>query len=525
MPDYMSEFPKVNPTQTEAWKALEAHFNTQSEVRLQDLFGEDAERAQKFSLTWDDFYLDYSKNHISQQTLTLLKDLANQVQLNDAIKAQFEGAAINQTEGRAVLHTALRDFTNPHPEVQQVLAQMQEFSQAIISGQWKGHTGKAITTVVNIGIGGSDLGPDMVVEGLRHYRNHLELQFISNIEGDHVHEVLKTLDPETTVFIIVSKSFTTQETLANANTVRSWFLKAASEAAIAKHFVAVSTNTEAVVGFGMAPENIFTMWDWVGGRFSLWSAVGLSVCCAVGFDHFKSLLVGAHKMDQHFSTASFDKNMPVLLALISVWYNNFFKVESEAVIPYTQYLTKLVPYLQQAVMESNGKNVDRNGEAIDYQTGTIVWGSTGTNAQHAFFQLLHQGTKLIPADFIAFKKDLFNTESHQEALLANFVAQTQALMQGTEGQAIENPYRVFKGNRPTNTILIEKLTPQSLGSLIALYEHKLFVQGVIWNIYSYDQWGVQLGKVLANNILEDFAAKQVSPAHDSSTKGILDQLI
>ncbi|MEP2935265.1 MAG: glucose-6-phosphate isomerase [Gilvibacter sp.] len=521
----MSEFPNINPTQTKAWKALEAHFASQKDISLQSLFAQDPNRAAAFSLSWDEFYLDYSKNHITEQTLSLLQDLAKEVALEKAIAAQFDGEVINKTEGRSVLHTALRDFSNPHPEVQKVLGQMQKFSDAIISRTWKGHTGKAITTVVNIGIGGSDLGPDMVVEALRHYRNHLALQFISNIEGDHVQEVLKDLDPETTMFIIVSKSFTTQETLANANTVRAWFLKSANEAAIAKHFVAVSTNTKAVVNFGMAPENIFTMWDWVGGRFSLWSAVGLSISCAVGFDHFKALLEGAYKTDQHFKTTSLDKNVPVIMALISVWYNNFFEVESEAVIPYTQYLTKLVPYLQQAIMESNGKNVDRNGDAINYQTGTIVWGSTGTNAQHAFFQLLHQGTKLIPADFIAFKNDLFNSKSHQDALLANFIAQTQALMQGTEGQTIDDPYRVFKGNRPTNTLLIDKLTPTSLGSLIALYEHKLFVQGVIWNIYSYDQWGVQLGKVLANNILDDLGSKTISDSHDSSTKSLLDKLI
>ncbi len=362
MPDIMSNIPKVNPTKTRAWKALESHFAIQKDVSLQNLFKQDASRTQRLSLQWNDFYLDYSKNHISRETIALLVDLANEVNLSAAIKAQFAGETINETEDRAVLHTALRDFSNPHPEVQQVLEQIQEFTEAVISGTWKGYTGKAITTIVNIGIGGSDLGPDMVVEALRHYRNHLEVHFISNIEGDHVQEVLKQLDPETTLFIVVSKSFTTQETLANANTVRAWFLESASEAAIAKHFVAVSTNTEAVVKFGVALENIFTLWDWVGGRFSLWSAVGLSICCSVGFDDFKALLQGAHKMDQHFKETELDKNAPVLMALISVWYNNFFNCESEAVIPYTQYLTKLVPYLQQAIMESNGKNVDRNGD-------------------------------------------------------------------------------------------------------------------------------------------------------------------
>ena len=520
----MSDFPKINPTKTKAWKALQDHFASQKDVSLQRLFELDSNRADAFSLQCNDIYLDYSKNHLSAKTISLLLDLAKEVNLSEAINAQFEGVEINQTEARAVLHTALRDFSNPHPEVTKVLNQMEQFSQSVISGTWKGHTGKNINAIVNIGIGGSDLGPDMVVEALRYYRNHLDVHFISNIEGDHVQEVIKKLDPETTLFIIVSKSFTTQETLANANTVRSWFLESANEAAIAKHFVAVSTNTEAVVNFGMALENLFTMWDWVGGRFSTWSAVGLSICCAVGYDHFKSLLQGAHEMDQHFKETEFKNNAPVLMALISVWYNNFFECESEAVIPYTQYLTKMVPYLQQAIMESNGKNVDRNGDAIDYQTGTIVWGSTGTNAQHAFFQLLHQGTKLIPTDFIAFKNDLYSNKEHQDALMANFIAQTQALMQGTHGAQIDDPYRVFKGNRPTNTILIDSLTPSSLGSLIALYEHKLFVQGVIWNIFSYDQWGVQLGKVLANNLLDDIKSKSAASSHDSSTKGLLNKL-
>lgn len=517
-------FPNVNPTQTAAWSKLQEHYNQVKKFKLQEAFMQEPKRAEEFSVRWNDFYLDYSKNRVSKKTLELLEELANQVGLPSAIQAQFSGDTINKTEGRAVLHTALRAQEHIKPEVAAVLAQIESFSQAVIQGEWLGYTNKTITDVVNIGIGGSDLGPDMVVEALRHYRNHLGIHFVSNIEGDHVAEVIKDLDPETTLFIIVSKSFTTQETLTNAQTIRKWFLEYAEPEDVAKHFVAVSTNVDAVKEFGINPDNIFTMWDWVGGRFSLWSAVGLSIACAVGYNNFSMLLKGANAMDNHFKTAPFNQNMPLIMALISVWYNNFYKAESEAVIPYTQYLTKLVPYLQQAIMESNGKGVDRNGDSIDYQTGTIVWGSTGTNAQHAFFQLLHQGTKLIPADFIGFKNDIHNKKEHQDALMANFVAQTQALMMGTFGQQIDSPYQVFEGNRPTNTLIIDKLTPESLGSLIALYEHKLFTQGVIWNIYSYDQWGVQLGKVLAKNTLNDIKSGQIAANHDSSTQAILNHL-
>ncbi len=518
-------FPNINPTQTKAWTKLQEHYNQHQDFRLQEAFAKQPERALTMSLTWNDFYLDYSKNRAQDKTINLLLDLANQVDLKGAINAQFNGDIINKTEGRAVLHTALRAQENIKPEVVQVLNQIQEFSSQVISGQWKGYTGKAITDVVNIGIGGSDLGPDMVVEALANYRNHLGIHFVSNVEGDHVAEVLKKLDPETTLFLVVSKSWTTQETLTNAQTIRSWFLQYGEPQDVAKHFVAVSTNVPAVIAFGIDPANVFTMWDWVGGRFSLWSAVGLSIACAVGYANFSSMLQGANAMDNHFSSAPLDKNMPVIMALLSVWYNNFYEAESEAVIPYTQYLTKLVPYLQQAIMESNGKGVDRNGDPITYQTGTVVWGSTGTNAQHAFFQLLHQGTKLIPADFIGFKNDLHNMPEHQNALMANFVAQTQALMMGTDGQQIDSPYQVFEGNRPTNTLIIEKLTPESLGSLIALYEHKLFTQGVIWNIYSYDQWGVQLGKVLAKNTLNDIQSGVVSGKHDSSTQQLLKHVL
>ena len=514
--------PKINPTTTKAWNQLESHFSKIKEVRMQDLFKEDARRADFFTLEWQDFYLDYSKNRISKETIDLLLKLAEEVKLKEAIASLFTGERINQTEDRAVLHGALRDFDHMKPEVKEALGQMQDFSKTIINGSWKGYSGKEIKTIVNIGIGGSDLGPDMVTEALSYYKNHLNVQYISNVDGDHVNEVLKKLDRETTLFIIVSKTFTTQETLTNANTVRKWFLEHASETDIAKHFAAVSTNLEAVSGFGIATENIFPMWDWVGGRFSLWSAVGLSTCCAVGYDNFEQLLKGANEMDKHFKDTDFSENMPVILAMLSVWYNNFFKAETEAVIPYSQYLSKLVPYLQQAIMESNGKSVDRNEDPIDYETGTIVWGSTGTNAQHAFFQLLHQGTKIIPTDFIGFSESLYGNQDHQNKLMANFLAQTEALLQGTEGTEVATDFRKFEGNKPTNTLLIKKLTPHSLGSLIALYEHKLFVQGIVWNIFSYDQWGVELGKKIGLTTLE--AIESDGNTKNASTNNLLKKI-
>ncbi|MDC1325556.1 glucose-6-phosphate isomerase [Ulvibacter sp.] len=514
--------PKINPTTTKAWNQLESHFSKIKEVRMQDLFKEDARRADFFTLEWQDFYLDYSKNRVSKETVDLLLKLAEEVKLKEAIASQFTGERINQTEDRAVLHGALRDFDHMKPEVKEALVQMQDFSKTIINGSWKGYSGKEIKTIVNIGIGGSDLGPDMVTEALSYYKNHLNVQYISNVDGDHVNEVLKKLDRETTLFIIVSKTFTTQETLTNANTVRKWFLEHASETDIAKHFAAVSTNLEAVSGFGIATENIFPMWDWVGGRFSLWSAVGLSTCCAVGYDNFEQLLKGANEMDKHFKDTDFSENMPVILAMLSVWYNNFFKAETEAVIPYSQYLSKLVPYLQQAIMESNGKSVDRNEDPIDYETGTIVWGSTGTNAQHAFFQLLHQGTKIIPTDFIGFSESLYGNQDHQNKLMANFLAQTEALLQGTEGTEVATDFRKFEGNKPTNTLLIKKLTPHSLGSLIALYEHKLFVQGIVWNIFSYDQWGVELGKKIGLTTLE--AIESDGNTKNASTNNLLKKI-
>ncbi len=512
--------PSVNPTTTSAWNKLSEHYSAIKDKHMADLFEADDNRAEDMALRFEDFYLDYSKNRISGETLDLLISLAEEVGLKEAISAQFSGETINATEQRAVLHTALRDFNSMRPEVKEALQKMKSISEAVIGGDWKGYTGKAITDVVNIGIGGSDLGPRMVEEALAFYKNHLTVHFVSNVDGDHVGEALKKLNPETTLFIIVSKSFGTQETLMNATTIRKWFLTYASEADIPKHFVAVSTNLKAVSDFGIASDNIFPMWDWVGGRFSLWSAVGLSICCAVGYHHFEALLKGAHDMDEHFSNTEFRENIPVVLALISVWYNNFFKAESEAVIPYSQYLDKLVSYLQQAVMESNGKGVDRNGDMIDYQTGTIVWGSTGTNAQHAFFQLMHQGTKLIPADFIVFADSLYGEDEHQQALVANCLAQTEALMQGTYGGEAPTAFRKFEGNKPTNTIVIERLTPRNLGRLIAMYEHKLFVQGVVWNIYSYDQWGVELGKKLATNILGAMQGDS-SQISNASTRSLL----
>lgn len=521
--------PTINPTQTAAWQKLQAHYAQMKAAQMQDLFAADAQRTEKFHIEWQDFLLDYSKNIVSEETLALLQDLAKEVDLKSAIEQYFGGALINHTENRAVLHTALRskqtepilvDGKDILPEIAAVKAKMKAFSQTIISGEHKGYTGKAIQTIVNIGIGGSDLGPAMLAEALKFYKNHLSVHFISNIDGDHVQELLKTLDPETTLFVIVSKTFTTQETLTNAQTIRTWFLKSATQPDVAKHFVAVSTNLQKVQEFGISAENIFPMWDWVGGRFSLWSAVGLSISLAVGPDHFEDLLDGAYQMDTHFKTAPFEQNMPVVMALLSIWYNNFFGAETEAMIPYNQYLQKLVPYLQQGIMESNGKRVGRDGKPVSYQTGTIIWGEPGTNSQHAFFQLIHQGTKLIPTDFIGFKESLYGNKEHQDKLMSNFFAQTEALLMGRPEAPGLSPFKVFTGNKPTNTLLIEKLTPASLGALVALYEHKLFVQGIIWNIFSYDQWGVELGKELANSILTDIESGEIAQ-HDASTTFLL----
>lgn len=517
--------PKINPLETTAWKRLSKHFTEIEHIHLSEFFAEKSDRAQALSISWEDFYLDYSKNRVNDKTMELLQNLAKEVGLTEAIKAQFSGSKINETEDRAVLHTALRDFDKMKPEVQETLEKMERFSENIINGSHLGYTGKPITDVVNIGIGGSHLGPCMVMEALQFYKNHLNVHFISNVDGDHVSEILKKVDPETTLFVIVSKTFTTQETLTNARTVRTWFCKASEEKHIEKHFVAVSTNLEAVASFGIASTNIFTMWDWVGGRFSLWSAVGLSICLGVGFQNFKAMLQGAHTMDIHFKETPLDKNIPVVLGLLSVWYNNFFKTESEAVIPYTEYLSKLTSYLQQALMESNGKQIDRNGNRVAYQTGTIVWGSTGTNAQHAFFQLMHQGTKLIPADFICFADSLYGDTDHQNKLLANCLAQTEALMEGTPEHNNPSAFRNFEGNRPTNTLVIKKLSPKNLGSLLAMYEHKLFVQGIIWNIYSYDQWGVELGKKVAIGTLKAIETESVEFLHNPSTQALLQKIV
>ena len=536
----------IDPTKTRAWKSLEEHYKNQHQQHLKDLFAQDEARAIRFTLQWQDFLVDFSKNRITEETLEHLLALADEMDLKDAIEKYFAGDLINQTEGRAVLHTALRTPAGKSvlvngkdvvPEVQEVKAHIRKFTNAVISGEKKGYSGKSFKAVVNIGIGGSDLGPAMVTEALRYYQNHLQVHFVSNVDGDHVHEVLKHLDPETTLFVVVSKTFTTQETLSNATTIKNWFLKYAKQEDIALHFAAVSTNEAKIAEFGIDPANVFPMWDWVGGRFSLWSAVGLSIALSVGYDNFESLLMGAHEMDMHFREKSFEKNIPVLAALLTIWYNNFYESETEAIIPYTQYLSRFSAYLQQGIMESNGKSVDRGGVSIPYQTGTIIWGEPGTNSQHAFFQLIHQGTKLIPADFIGFKHSLHGDTDHHNKLMANFFAQTEALMNGkTEGQVKAEfeakgvseeaqqhltAFKVFEGNKPTTTFLIERLTPKSLGALIALYEHKIFVQGVIWNIYSYDQWGVELGKQLASAILKDLNSVDLSE-HDSSTKNLLE---
>ncbi|GAB2761472.1 glucose-6-phosphate isomerase [Salinimicrobium soli] len=535
----------TNPTTTEAWKKLQAHFENAKDLDLKKEFEKDPGRADDFTLQWQDFYVDLSKNLITKETQTLLTELATETGLPEAIESYFGGEEINETEKRSVLHTALRekktanvevDGENVISEVYEVKEKIRAFSQAVIEGSKKGYTGKPFTDIVNIGIGGSDLGPVMVTEGLAHYKNHLKVHFVSNVDGDHVHEILEELNRETTLFVIVSKSFSTQETLANSNTIRKWFKKAAPAEAVARHFVAVSSNVPAVEEFGIETENIFPMWDWVGGRFSLWSAVGLSISLSLGYNNFESLLKGAHEMDEHFRSNSFEKNIPVQLALLSIWYNNFYKAETQAIIPYTQYLHRFPAYLQQAIMESNGKSVDRNGNAINYQSGNVVWGEPGTNSQHAFFQLIHQGTKLIPADFIGFKNSLFDDKEHHDKLMANFFAQTEALLAGKAASEVRVelaakklseaeiekalPFRVFSGNKPTTTILIDKLTPESLGKLIAMYEHEIFVQGIIWNIYSYDQWGVELGKQLANKILAEIDKNDVQE-HDSSTKKML----
>ena len=537
----------INPTTTASWELLNKHFEAVKDVHMSQWFAQNNDRANQMTIKWEDFYIDYSKNRITEDTLELLLKLADETKLKEAIDKYFGGDIINKTENRAVSHTALRcpkdkkvfiDGVNVIPEVFEVKKKIKDFTNDIISGDRKGYTNKPFTDIVNIGIGGSDLGPAMVVDALQYYKNQLTTHFVSNVNGDHVNEVIKKLNPETTLFVIVSKTFTTQETLSNSTTIKDWFLQSASEQDIKKHFVAVSTNIEKVKAFGVAEANIFPMWDWVGGRFSLWSAVGLSISLSVGFENFDQLLSGAHKMDEHFKNEKFESNIPVILALLSIWYANFFKCESEAVIPYSQYLNQFATYLQQAIMESNGKSVDRNGKKVNYQTGNIVWGEPGTNSQHAFFQLIHQGTKLIPSDFIGFVKSLYGNKEHQDKLMSNFIAQTEALLNGKSEEEVVlelkrqdvsddnikmlTPFKVFEGNKPTTTILINKLTPESLGKLIALYEHKIFVQGVVWNVFSYDQFGVELGKQLASTILSEINNDVTIVKHDASTKNILE---
>ena len=541
--------PKHNPTTTEAWQKLEIQFMTLQASHMRELFAEDPHRFESLHARFEDILVDYSKNLVIGETLKDLIALADEVELKDAIIAMFRGEKINQTEGRSVLHTALRNRSNSPivvdgedvmPEVNRVLKQMKTFSGKILDGSWKGYSGKAITDIVNIGIGGSDLGPYMVTEALRPYWKNITPHFVSNVDGTHIAETVKKLNPETTLFIIASKTFTTQETMTNAESARGWFLeKTGGKGEVAKHFVAVSTNEKEVTKFGIAPENMFVFWDWVGGRYSLWSSIGLSIICTIGFENFEQLLDGAHAMDNHFKNEAFEKNIPVILALLGIWHNNFFGAASEAILPYDQYLHRFAAYFQQGNMESNGKSTDRDGKPVTYQTGPIIWGEPGTNGQHAFYQLIHQGTKVIPCDFIAPAISHNPIGDHHDKLLSNFFAQTEALMKGKTLEEVQTelaangmskdeialhaPFRVFEGNRPTNSILFRELTPRTLGSLIAMYEHKIFTQGVIWNVFSFDQWGVELGKVLAKKILPELTSKEEITSHDSSTNGLINE--
>lgn len=541
----------INPTHTQAWKALEAHKAELSNTTIQDLFKQEKNRFDDYSLTFNDQILvDFSKNNINQTTLSHLRQLAQECALDNAKEAMFTGEKINRTENRAVLHTALRNRANTPvlvdgkdvmPEVNAVLAKMKDFCQRIISGEWKGYTGKAITDVVNIGIGGSDLGPYMVTEALRPYKNHLNMHFVSNVDGTHIAETLKKVNPETTLFLVASKTFTTQETMTNAQSARDWLLKASKdESAVAKHFAALSTNAKDVEKFGIDTNNMFEFWDWVGGRYSLWSAIGLSIALSIGFENFEALLNGAHEMDKHFRSAPIEQNIPTTLALVGLWNTNFLGAQTEAILPYDQYLHRFAAYFQQGNMESNGKYVDRDGNVINnYQTGPIIWGEPGTNGQHAFYQLIHQGTTLIPCDFIAPAQTHNPLADHHNKLLSNFFAQTEALAFGKTKEEVEAefikagkslddvknivPFKVFTGNKPTNSILVKKITPFTLGALIAMYEHKIFVQGVIFNIFSFDQWGVELGKQLANRILPELTDSEKVASHDSSTNGLINQ--
>ena len=538
----------VNFTQTAAFRKLKTHQKSLAKKPLRELFAEDENRYKKFSLRFADMVVDYSKNLINGRTKSYLVELARECELQDAIEQMFTGQKINATEDRAVLHVALRNRSNEPilfdnqdvmPDVNAILEKMKMFSDKVRSGSWKGNTGKAITDVVNIGIGGSDLGPVMVTEALKAYaKKDLNVHFVSNVDGTHIAETLKNLNSETTLFLIASKTFTTQETMANAQSARAWYLmNGGTQMGIKKHFVAISTNRTEVEKFGIDPENMFGFWDWVGGRYSLWSAIGLSIACYIGFSNFEQLLSGAHEMDKHFRTTPFERNIPVMLGLLGVWYNNFYGAQSHAILPYDQYLHRFAAYFQQGDMESNGKYVARDGQTVDYQTGPVIWGEPGTNGQHAFYQLIHQGTKLIPADFIAPAQSHNAIGDHHKMLLSNFFAQTEALMNGKTRQEVEAemtgksaeeiakiaPFKVFTGNRPTNSILLKKITPKALGSLIAMYEHKVFVQGVIWNIFSFDQWGVELGKQLANKIYPELQNDWPISAHDASTNGLINQ--
>jgi glucose-6-phosphate isomerase len=533
--------PSINPSSTIAWKQLLEHFSQMENVEMKDMFSNDAKRTDKFHVKWDNFLLDYSKNRINEETVQLLIELANQVGLKESISNYFEGKNINDTENRAALHVALRakdneiynvNGNNVVPEVYKVKKQIKNFTSQVLEGEIKGFSGKLFTDIINIGIGGSDLGPAMVVEALKFYKNELNSHFVSNADVDYIQEILKKLNPETTLVVIVSKTFTTKETITNAKIIKNWILNEAKDADISNHFAAVTADTKKALDFGVQTNATFPIWDWVGGRFSIWSAVGLTISLNIGFANFEKLLLGANKMDIHFKETPFEKNIPVLLALIGIWYNNFFKTETEAIIPYSQYLQKFAPYLQQGVMESNGKNIDRNGKEVNYQTSPIIWGEPGTNAQHAFFQLFHQGTKLIPTDFIGFKESLYDNKIRHNEFMANFFAQSEALLMGKTLECVQSemqhpnmtsqeaekiaPFKVFKGNKPSNSILIDKLTPESLGSLIAVYEHKIFTQGIVWNIFSYDQWGVELGKKLASSILEELNLEKPQ-IHDAST--------
>ena len=541
--------PRVNPTTTQAWILLKKHYGEEiKHIKMKNLFAQDTNRFNSFSLGLDDILFDYSKNIITQKTLHLLLQLAEDCNLKDAIAAMFRGDKINETEQRSVLHTALRNFSgNPvysdgvdvMPSVKKVLKQMENFCAKIHSGKWKGYSGKKIKYIVNIGIGGSDLGPVMVTEALKPYWvDGIQVYFVSNVDGTHIVETLKKVTPEETLFLVASKTFTTQETMTNAHTARDWFLQAAKEIShVAKHFVALSTNEKEVTKFGIDPQNMFEFWDWVGGRYSLWSAIGLSIALTIGYNHFEELLKGAFKVDEYFKTEKFDRNIPVIMALIGIWYTNFWKTQTEAILPYDQYMHRFAAYFQQGNMESNGKSVDRNGNEVSYSTGPVIWGEPGTNGQHAFYQLIHQGTVMIPCDFIAPAISHNPIGDHHPKLLSNFFAQTEALMNGKSEQQVKEelkatgktdeeikklvPFKVFEGNRPTNSILVKEITPDTLGSLIALYEHKIFVQGVIWNIFSFDQWGVELGKQLAGNILPELENNEEVTSHDSSTNGLI----